>query len=884
MSSSWWVNGVQVVGLKTDGYLPLTLRLDALPGVKLNYTGGGGGNGGSKNTDGGDNVIAVWTDNSGSTGWWYEGSGLTRHARLVVAPQAAQLLPFAVASPSEVAAGSVKPGGTLASDGLVGAAAVTPSADIHVAKANTRVTVVFTMSYTVNETVAVVVGQTRVVAKMMVTAGDATITAPPIHLEAQLWSVARPFLYTMVTTLTVAAGRNHSNDEMGWNQESKDGESYDTVNTTVGIRSIEWSAVDGLHLNEQTIKMRGFCNHESFGGVGAAIPPRIDLLRIQQMRGVGGNAWRTSHNPPEPMLLDIADRLGILVLDENRVFATTSNCPGDFNNVNGSCNHGYVPYYTGDVAAEVGKLALRDRNHASVLWYSLCNEAGCGPGSLLGNDTARACQRAIHAVDKSRAITGNMYPMQSANAVAPGSPISQMFDVMGMSHQGATQFDAWHAQEPGKLVVATECCSCETQRGEDADLLPFRSSAAAPFVYASNENSICLKEQTQASNAVEWVGGTFVWTLHDYMGEPGQPTSGAKTFWPHVSSSFGSFDLSGFPKAPAWWYRSWWLAAVDSSDAGRPPLPLKKTSYFCRLVESWQPVPHSLSAAKSNRNRNSKTGTTTRQLHVYTNAPFARILINGGATAGGDTIAVAPFSVASFNRIAFAPGNITAECLLTSSRSSGGGGDGGGVLASHTKHSWGVPAAIKLTLDVPSIATGTGSSVYLDGADVALVRATVVDVAGNVVHGSTANITFTVVNGPARLVGVGNGDPANQNPNHAASSQAYHGLARAIFRATLVAVGSAADRSMVATVNKDAGAGPRSSTVLLGKVGGGEKSNTVGGGGSVLPTTFTVMATATGALGVTAGHLTVPLSVNSIDNPLNVAAASVELADIGEND
>lgn len=98
----------------------------------------------------------------------------------------------------------------------------------------------------------------------------------------------------------------------------------------------------------------------------------------------------------------------------------------------------------------------------------------------------------------------------------------------------------------------------------------------------------------------------------------GQPASGGK-FWPHVSSSFGSFDLSGFAKAPAWWYRSWWLAAVDILDAGRPPLPAKKTRYFCRLVESWQPVPHSSS------NTGVTNATAARRLHVYTNAPFARV-------------------------------------------------------------------------------------------------------------------------------------------------------------------------------------------------------------------------------------------------------------------
>ena len=124
--------------------------------------------------------------------------------------------------------------------------------------------------------------------------------------------------------------------------------------------------------------MRGACNHESFTGVGAALPDRVDLLRVQQMRGVGMNAWRTSHNPPEPALLDLTDRLGVLVLDENRVLATVDNCKGS------GCEN--VPAYDGDPAADMGLLAKRDRNHASVAWYSLCNEAGCGNGSLLIGD------------------------------------------------------------------------------------------------------------------------------------------------------------------------------------------------------------------------------------------------------------------------------------------------------------------------------------------------------------------------------------------------------------------------------------------------------------------------------------------------------------------
>ena len=251
-SSSWWVNGVQVVGLKTDGYLPLTLRLDALPGVTLNYTtdldvdvdsgssnsNSGGESGGS---DGGENVIAVWTDNSASTGWWYEGSGLARHARLIVAPHAAQLLPFAVAVPSVVVKASVKPLGARPLDGLVGVAAVFPSADVHVAQANTRVTAAFTLSYATANGSTVVAGQTRVTQTIPAggAGGDTTMNAPPIHLEtAQLWSVARPFLYTMVTTLTAAV--------IGTNEARSSSSTTSTnANTSTNITTTSSEAVAG---------------------------------------------------------------------------------------------------------------------------------------------------------------------------------------------------------------------------------------------------------------------------------------------------------------------------------------------------------------------------------------------------------------------------------------------------------------------------------------------------------------------------------------------------------------------------------------------------------------------------------------------------------------
>ena len=339
------------------------------------------------------------------------------------------------------------------------------------------------------------------------------------------------------------------------------------------------------------------------------------------------------------------------------------------------------------------------------------------------------------------------------------------------------------------------------------------------------------QEQTQRSDAVDWVGGTFVWTLHDYYGEPGN--------WPHISSSFGSFDLAGFPKAPVWWYRSWWLAHISSKDPSRPPLLETTTANFCHLVESWQP----------------SVNGSTRELHVYSNLQFATIAVNGIQV--GEPVAIHAFGAAHFPRVPYVAGNVTAHCTASPAV-------GAQPVVSDTKRTWAMEAALTLAIDAPSASTGTGTRVYLDGTDIALIRAAVVDVNGVLVHNSTANITFSVLSGPARVVGVGNGDPADHHPNHVPWKQAYHGLARAVLRVSLMATGSLARRRLIATVNPDAGAGPLSSSVAT--------SNTE------MIRNFTLMATSPGLV---AAHLTVPLSIDPRDDPLNVAGASVHSADVG---
>ena len=318
--------------------------------------------------------------------------------------------------------------------------------------------------------------------------------------------------------------------------------------------------------------------------------------------------------------------------------------------------------------------------------------------------------------------------------------------------------------------------------------------------------------------------------LHDYGGEPDA--------WPHVSSSFGSYDYAGFPKPAAWWFRSWWLGATDPADASRPPLA--NTSYFARIVESWRQSPNG-----------------TRTIHVYANAASVRLRLPSGA-GFGEPVNITGFgAAAAFYDVPFSPGVLVAEALAA---------DGLTVLASHAQASWGAPAALVLSVDAPSPRTGTGTALYLDGADVALIRATIVDAEGNTVHdASSTTVTFAVADGPVAVVGTHNGDPALQQLAAEQSVPVYGGFARAVVRVMLVAAGSASDRALLAAVNTDAGQGNASSAVLPP--------------GQSPPTTATLTAS---AAGLTPGRVSLPLSVSPADAPLAVAAANVDHADVGE--
>ena len=522
------------------------------------------------------------------------------------------------------------------------------------------------------------------------------------------------------------------------------------------------------------------------------------------MRAVGANSWRMSHNPPIPVMLDILDHIGVIVWDENREFGNNS------------------------IWVQNQKdMVRRDRNHPSVMTWSFCNEAGCNHGNddeNIGNQFKQVSKEE----DPYRPVTAN----QNGDI---GGGLSKVIDVQGFSHRNGDVFDSYHKQYPYKPLIGSECCSCITQRGEDF------ADKSIPVL--GNFNADCNSAQTENQLNRKFVAGCMVWTLFDYYGEP-HPFG-----WPHVSSSFGSIDLAGFPKASAYWYRSWWLYNVmmNHSTGGNdypinPPSLVNQDSassqdnakdgYLVHIVEHWEPHPNA----------------NTRTIHVYTNAPMAELFING-KSQGVQKLVWQGWAQWS---VTFASGNLTATAIS----------DQHIVMATHTILTSGSPVKIIASIDVPSEKTGTGSALVLDGQDTGLVRASIVDSTGQVVPSASHNVSFRIVSGPGRIIGVGNGDPACHEPNHASWRSAYHGLARVVVQVTEDHASSSQHRHRLLQIDRDGGI-----RTHIGHPGVSSPSRFADG-----------IVVEVSAPGVGSSTVTIPVTTDTVThNVLNVAKRSMKL-------
>jgi len=291
---------------------------------------------------------------------------------------------------------------------------------------------------------------------------------------------------------------------------------------------------------------------------------------------------------------------------------------------------------------------------------------------------------------------------------------------------------------PDKPIMMSECCSCNTMRNADIGCETMKDNPHSTCDQAAF-NARCLERTVNASDGVEYAAGTFVWTLFDYYGEP--PSRGLT-----VSSTYGQFDLVGFPKSAAFWFRTQWLLNITDGSPDKPFATFGK--HEVEIVESWE----------SPDTWNGTKGNTTRTIHVYSNAPKVELFVNNqsqGVLPIG-TMVRGQGSYAEFFNVTWKAGTIRADALSEDEK----------ALTVAEKKTCGAPVALRLSLDCPSPRTGTGEAVFLDGQDAALVRASIVDKSGQVVFQADNNVTFSIVSGPGRIQGSKSGDAKSYEPNN----------------------------------------------------------------------------------------------------------------------
>lgn len=478
----------------------------------------------------------------------------------------------------------------------------------------------------------------------------------------------------------------------------------------------------------------------------------------------------------------------MVVINENRLFANNTR---------------YVQ--------NMADLVLRDRNHPSVIIWSFCNEVGCEDFHEYGGPSF---QNITKTLDPTRPTLANMFTYNDL--------LSNTIDIQGFSHQSRAKLDECHKQLPNKPIVQSECCSCNTMRNEDEGCETYNDN---PHTTCNQKsfNGRCLEKLVNASDGTEYASGTFVWTLFDYYGEP--PSKGLT-----VSSTYGQYDLCGFPKSAAFWFRSQWLlqspaspsyGIIISSSSSTSTSSINNGKPFSsngivevHIVESWE----------SPENWKETKGNTTRTIHAYSNAPVIELFVNAGGSSGSNESTKSRSRsqsqgkryLATMNQgdqgtygewfdVRWEFGSITAiaqtidgaELARTTKKTNVVSADVAvASIRSDNDDSNGV--SLVLSLDCPSPNTGTGNALFLDGQDVALVRATIVDSTGtNTLYFAVHNITFRIISGPGYIQGTANGDPKSYQSHTSKSQTAYHGLVRAVVRVTSVVGLSSHEKDMI---------------------------------------------------------------------------------------
>ena len=467
-----WVNG-WLVRRHEGGYYPF--REDITDAVKL----------------GGKNVIAVRVDATKFEGWFYEGAGIYRHVWLD------KTAPVAVAP-----------------DGIF----VCPQFKNNVPSDKAEIKVEVSVLNTLTNDVQAVVNceiispdgssLSRFKESKSVQGGSlGTVKLKSKVASPVLWSPESPRLYKLAAVVSIG------------------GKIADKKETLFGIRTVGFDPMNGFLLNGKHYELYGTCNHQDHAGVGAAIPDALQAFRVSKLKEFGCNAIRTSHNPPTPELLDVCDRLGMLIMDESRLLGADS-----------------------ENLRKWDDQIRRDRNHPCVAIWSVANEEFAVQDSPQGASAALAMQNYVKHLDPTRPVT---YAAPEGDNFRG---INGVIEVRGWNYHPGPAMDAYHAKHPNQSNVGTEQASTTATRGI------YEKDPARGYVVAYDEppHPRAQRAETWWSCFASrpWLSGGFVWTGFDYRGEP------TPYGWPCINSHFGILDACGFPKDNFYYYKAWWTTNV----------------------------------------------------------------------------------------------------------------------------------------------------------------------------------------------------------------------------------------------------------------------------------------------------------------------------------
>lgn len=692
MNSSTYLNG-QLLGTYPYGYNAFSYDIS-----ELVYT------------DGRENVIAVKVNNTQPSSRWYSGSGIYRNVYLTVA------------NPLHVARY-----GTFVTTPNLEEAYAEGRADVNI---QTKVTNASGQSAEVKvrsiiydaagAEVASVESEVQTVGADSVTDFEDNTVIP----NPTLWSIDQPYRYTLVSEVI------------------DQGQVVDTYETRFGARYFEFDNNEGFSLNGEYMKLHGVSMHHDLGALGAAVNTRAVERQMQIMKDMGVNAIRSTHNPTSPELIEVANELGLLIIEEAFDAWKVSKKAYDYARFFSVWSDRYQSTWA---EHDIKEMVDRGKNEPSIIMWSLGNEI-YDATSASGGPTAVQLNQWVKEIDTTRPTTigQNAIRGDGVNVALPSANVKAVMDavdVVGLNY-AENNYAGYHQTYPNWIMYGSETSSATRSRGVYTHPYEYnRMRTYADYQQSSYDNDAVGWGNTaevswKSDRDLKHIAGQFIWTGFDYIGEP----TPYYNSYPAKSSYFGAVDTAGFPKDIFYYYQSQW-----------------KDEPMVHLLPHW----------------NWTEGTSVRVL-AYTNAHKVELFLNGKSLGersyvNKTTSFGVPYKETAEGKtylewaVPFEAGTMEAVAK----------DEAGNVIARDQVVTAGAAAAVRLTADRHVLTA--------DGEDLSFITAEIVDSEGNMVPTADQLIQFTL-SGGGEIAGVDNGNAASVERFKDTKRKAFNGKALAIIR------------------------------------------------------------------------------------------------------